>query len=287
MSSDVIASHVTEQKARQEHRSGEADTPHSDLPDPHPPRLDRAPDQSTPCLQLKGSLLPMTVLELNRYDPTQLEQDLQAKVSQAPDFFENLPIVISLEKLREHEAPDFSVLLDLCQRFSIRIVAIRGGSEAQQQAARGAGLGILAAQKERGAPAPSAPAIEVRTETVEVVRTVVETVRQISKIVQHPIRSGQQVYAADGDLIILASVSAGAEILADANIHVYGALRGRALAGVKGDINARILCHSMEAELISIAGQYRINEDIDRNSLRKPMQVYLEQNTLKFSELEF
>jgi septum site-determining protein MinC len=287
MSSDVIASHVTEQKARQEHRSGEADTPHSDLPDPHPPRLDRAPDQSTPCLQLKGSLLPMTVLELNRYDPTQLEQDLQAKVSQAPDFFENLPIVISLEKLREHEAPDFSVLLDLCQRFSIRIVAIRGGSEAQQQAARGAGLGILAAQKERGAPAPSAPAIEVRTETVEVVRTVVETVRQISKIVQHPIRSGQQVYAADGDLIILASVSAGAEILADGNIHVYGALRGRALAGVKGDINARILCHSMEAELISIAGQYRINEDIDRNSLRKPMQVYLEQNTLKFSELEF
>ncbi len=105
-------------------------------------------------------------------------------------------------------------------------------------------------------------------------------------MVHHPIRSGQQVYAADGDLIILASVSAGAEILADGNIHVYGALRGRALAGVKGNTSARIFCHNMAAELVSVAGQYKISEDIPGSALGKPCQVYLEDASLKFKELE-
>lgn len=259
------------------------------------PRPKTMTDPSTPCMQLKGSLVPMTVLELNRFDPVQFEQDLRAKVAQAPDFFENLPVILSLEKMSASESPDFAALQQICQQFSVRVVAIRGGNETMQQSARQIGLGILAAQKERAAPvepsAPVAAAVEIQRETVEVVRTVVQkevqTERQISKIVHHPIRSGQQVYAADGDLIIMASVSAGAEILADGNIHVYGALRGRALAGVKGNVNARIFCYSMEAELISIAGQYKINEDMDHKALRKPTQVYLDNDALKLVEIEF
>lgn len=249
-------------------------------------------DSSTPCMQLKGSLVPMTVLELSRFDAAQFEHDLRAKVAQAPDFFENLPVVLSLEKMPATENPDFAALQQICQQFSVRVVAVRGGSESMQQAARQIGLGILAAQKERAAPvepsvAPAVATVEIQRETVEVVRTVIEKERQISKIVHHPIRSGQQVYAADGDLIVMASVSAGAEILADGNIHVYGALRGRALAGVKGNVNARIFCYSMEAELISIAGQYKINEDMERGALRKPTQVYLENDALKLVEIEF
>ena len=105
--------------------------------------------QGKPCLQLKGSLVPMTVLELSYYDNEQLKNDLDAKVSQAPDFFENLPVVISLEKLAEHEQVDFKQLVQVCAEFSIKVVAIRGGSEIQQGLAKQAGLGLLAKQKER------------------------------------------------------------------------------------------------------------------------------------------
>jgi septum site-determining protein MinC len=248
-----------------------------------PPRL------ATSCLKLKGSLLPMTVLELAYYDEGKITQELQAKTAQAPGFFENLPVVIDLEKLTEEDEVPFETLIQQCQSFSIKIVGIRGGLDKHQAAAREAGLGILAKQKEKS---PETPEPEVREivkteiETVEVVKTVVQHAHQKSKIVHTPIRSGQQVYAADGDLIVLASVSAGAEILADGNIHVYGALRGRALAGVKGDTSARIFCHSLEAELVSVAGQYKISEDIDKTVLKKSTQVYLSEDTLSFEKLE-
>src|SRR5690606_16388031 len=97
------------------------------------------------------------------------------------------------------------------------------------------------------------------------------------------VRSGRQIYAQGGDLVIVGPVSPGAELLADGSIHVYGALRGRALAGVSGDERARIFCQSLEAELISIAGLYRIAEDIDRAVLRKQVQIYLEEGRLRFA----
>ena len=245
------------------------------------------------CLKLKGSLLPMTVLELAYYDETKIQQELAAKTTQAPGFFENLPVIIDIEQLGEEDEVPFDQLIRQCQEFSIKAVAVRGGHEKHQASAKTAGLGLLTKQKERHtepevAQTPSAPKEVVRTEveTVEVVKTVVQHSPQQSKIVHTPIRSGQQVYAADGDLIILASVSAGAEILADGNIHVYGALRGRALAGVKGNTNARIFCQSLEAELVSVAGQYKISEDIDKSAIKKATQVYLSDDTLSFKNLE-
>jgi septum site-determining protein MinC len=264
-----------------------------------------------PCLKLKASLLPMTVLELHHYETDQIDNELRDKTRQAPDFFENLPVVIDLEKFDPEAVIPFKALVAQCLSFSIKVVAVRGGHPAQQLAAKEAGLGVLARQKDRSSennedesPAepmsngrqaslfndPAVPG-DTRIETVEVVKevvkTVVQTQRQQSKIVHQPIRSGQQVYAADGDLIIMASVSAGAEILADGNIHVYGTLRGRALAGVKGDTRARIFCYSLEAELVSIAGQYKISEDIDKSKLKKPTQIFLDNDALCFKEIEF
>ncbi len=267
-------------------------------------------NSSGPCFKLKASLLPMTVLELHHYQTEQIDHELRDKTRQAPDFFENLPVIIDLEKLPPDAAIPFKELVAQCLSFSIKVVAVRGGHPTQQLAAKEAGLGVLAKQKERNSVAeeneaelnpsvvhqqgslfndPATPS-ETTVKTVEVVKevvkTVVQTQRQQSKIVHQPIRSGQQVYAADGDLIIMASVSAGAEILADGNIHVYGTLRGRALAGVKGDTRARIFCYSLEAELVSIAGQYKISEDIDKSKLKKPTQIYLDDNTLCFKEIE-
>ena len=114
-----------------------------------------------------------------------------------------------------------------------------------------------------------------------VIKTVVEEKRvaQSSKIISKPIRSGQQVYA-EGDLIILSSVSPGAEVLADGSIHVYGALRGRALAGVKGDSNARIFCRSMEAELVSIAGNFILSDALQKILWKESAQVLLNDENL-------
>lgn len=239
----------------------------------------------TPSIKLKASLAPMTALEISDFDPTHFEHELSAKVAQAPSFFENLPVVIGLEKYTS-PALDFQRLLEICKAHSVNAIGVRGASLDLQEQARTFGLGILAKQKEKSAAhdsdeAPATPAAE------PVPAPEPQTIAQASKVIQHPIRSGQQVYAADGDLIVLASVSAGAEILADGNIHVYGTLRGRALAGVKGNSSARIFCHSMAAELVSVAGQYKISEDIPSASLGKPCQVYLEDESLKFKELEF
>ena len=247
---------------------------------------------SQSCLKLKGSLIPMTVLELTHYDAEKIRHELHAKTTQAPGFFENLPVVIDIDKLDEHEHLPFSDLIELCLSFSIKIVAVRGGHETHQATAKHAGLGLLAKQKDRPIEAKEEIKTETREvaqaekETIEVIKTVIQSERQQSKIIHHPIRSGQQVYAADGDLIVMASVSAGAEILADGNIHVYGALRGRALAGVKGDTSARIFCQSLEAELVSVAGQYKISEDIEPSAIKQASQVYLDDNSLSFKKLE-
>jgi len=111
------------------------------------------------------------------------------------------------------------------------------------------------------------------------------SVDRTTKVITTPVRSGQQVYAAGGDLIILASVSAGAEILADGNIHVYGPLRGRALAGVKGDPSARVFCYSLEAELISIAGIFQLDEDLRSGHWKQPAQISLNNEKISIQSL--
>lgn len=119
--------------------------------------------------------------------------------------------------------------------------------------------------------------------------TIVETVTVIShrpsKVVTKPVRSGQQVYAEGADLILMAPVSEGAEVLADGHIHVYGTLRGRALAGVKGDLEARIFCQQLEAELVSVAGQFVLNDKIRESCWKKPAQIYLQNESIQVEEI--
>ncbi len=104
-------------------------------------------------------------------------------------------------------------------------------------------------------------------------------------LVTRPVRSGQQVYSRDTDLIITGSVGAGAEVLADQNIHVYGPLRGRALCGVSGSTSARIFCQSLEAELVSVAGNFRVLEEIPAELRGKPAQIWLDKDRLNIEPL--
>jgi septum site-determining protein MinC len=163
-------------------------------------------------------------------------------------------------------------------------VGVQNGTEEQNQGAINAGLSVFpmwrAAKpiEEPPAAAEAAPKKTDEPAAGEPTPTNAEPVQAegaVSKVVLQPIRSGRQVYAQKGDLVVLATVSAGAELLADGHIHVYGTLRGRALAGVEGDTSARIFCHSLQAELVSIAGHWLVREDMDDHLIGRSVQIYL------------
>jgi len=216
--------------------------------------------------QLKGSMLAITVLELARNDLEALDRQLAAKVAQAPNFFSNTPLVLALDKLPADEgAIDLPGLMRICRHHGLRTLAIRASRIEDIAAAIAIDLPVLPPSGARERPEP-----EVRP----------------TRIITSPVRGGQQIYAQGGDLIVTASVSPGAELLADGNIHVYGAMRGRALAGIKGNTKARIFCQQMTAEMVSIAGQYKVCEDLRRDPLwGTGVQVSLSGDVLNITRL--
>lgn len=225
--------------------------------------------EDNPPFELKGSLFTLTVLHLFHPDRTAIERHLAEKIKQAPGFFSNTPVVIDLDGLvNATDGVDFSGLYQLLRENGMVPVGIRNGTAELQEIARQAGLPVLPESRTTGAARKSERVAPVR-----------------SRIFNHPVRSGQQIYAPDGDLIVLGTVSAGAEVIADGNIHIYGTLRGRALAGVKGDVEPRIFCQSLEAELVSIAGRYRISEQIDPADRGKAMQIHLLEDRLIIEQL--
>lgn len=215
-----------------------------------------------PVFQLKGSMLAITVLELAHNDLTRLDQQLAAKVAQAPNFFSNTPLVLALDKLPEGEGSlDLAALMAVCRSHGLRTLAVRANREDDIAAAGALDLPVLppSGARER--------TIEPAEGSAKKPEKPAEPELRPSKIITSPIRGGQQIYAQGGDLIVLAPVSAGAELLADGNIHVYAPMRGRALAGIKGNVSARIFCQQMGAELLSIAGHYKTAEDLRRDPL--------------------
>jgi septum site-determining protein MinC len=158
---------------------------------------------------------------------------------------------------------DFASLYDLLRGRGMIPVGVRNGSAKLQAAAVQAGLPVL--------PDNRSPVVAKKVDRPS---------GQRSKIVTQPVRSGQQLYAPDGDLILMGAVSPGAEVLADGSIHIYGTLRGRALAGAKGDTEARIFCQNLEAELVAIAGHYRVFEQLAPDTRGKAVQVYLLEDRL-------
>jgi septum site-determining protein MinC len=220
--------------------------------------------------QLKGGFCTLTSLQILANDLTLFQEELTKTVKRTPKFFHHTPIIIDLTEA----ATDIDLQrIKLIMRANKLIpVGIRSEDKHLQKLAIQAGLAIF--------PHTSAEKEQVIPETTNKKETTPTPPPPQSKIITHPIRSGQQIYS-KGDLIILSSVSAGAEILADGNIHVYGHLRGRALAGIMGETSARIFCQSLEAELVSVAGRYLVSEHLQEVKINQYTQVYLENNQLK------
>jgi septum site-determining protein MinC len=222
--------------------------------------------------EIKSATLPLVALVLKSADLGPLARDLAARFGDIPDFFDQDAMVIDLSRLvseapqAEPPAVDFPALLELLKRYRLAPVAVHGGSAEQAAAASAAGLfpapdariGSAApsgSNAEAAAPAAVAPGPIPAAEAAAPAATATGAL-----VIDKPLRSGQQVYARGRDLVMLAMVNAGAEVIADGHIHVYAPLRGRAVAGARGNTDARIFALSMEPELISIAGLYRTGE---------------------------
>lgn len=204
--------------------------------------------------QLKGSMLAITLLELARYDLARLERQLADKVAQAPKFFDNTPLILALDKLHDASIPvDLQKLIAICRQHGLQTLAVRTDRQDDMTLASELDVPVIATSSASGR------ALEPSDEASQ------GEVPRPSKVIHRPVRGGQQVYAQGCDLIVIGPVSPGAELLSDGNIHVYGPLRGRALAGIKGDGKAWIFCKELNAELVSIAGRYKVAEDLRRS----------------------
>lgn len=210
--------------------------------------------------KLKGRLYTFTVLQLMNADGALFAQQLAEIITKAPKLFDRTPVVLDCSALAD-ERVDLQFLCQCLRDHHLVPVGIQGANSLLTTLAQCQGLAVLNASSTH-----DKPLIDEQPEAIPA-----ESLK--TKLLTTPVRSGQQVVSKGGDLVIAASVSHGAELLADGNIHVYGALRGRALAGISGDTQARIFCQSLEAELVSIAGFYRLSDAIESQS--GPCQIYL------------
>ena len=220
-------------------------------------------------IELKGSSFTLSVVHLHNSQPEVIRPALIAKVGQAPAFLKNAPVVINITDV--NGSVEWREMLRVFSAAGLHVIGVSGcRDEAQKQAVLHAGLPLLSEGKGTVKKAPIAPAVPVAAKT---------------KIVSTPVRSGQQIYARSCDLIVTSHVSAGAELIADGNIHVYGMMRGRALAGAAGDSGSQIFCSHLSAELVSIAGQYWLSDQIPENYYGQAARLTLSDGALTIQPL--
>jgi septum site-determining protein MinC len=238
-------------------------------------------------IDLKSAQLGTLQLALRTRDLAAWRASLQDAWGDVGAAFDGEALCLDLRELPAGAPLDWAAVVATLRQWQLSPVAVLGADalpEDERTAVRAAGLawaeGLAAVASL--APAAAAPA-PAASEPAPVVVAATPTM-----VIDRPLRSGQQVYARDADLIVLGLVSHGAEVIADGHIHVYGALRGRAIAGAKGRTDARIFAHSLEAELLAVAGTFRTSEKpLPAEVLAKPAQVRLDGERLVFEPLKF
>ena len=227
-------------------------------------------------LEVRGRFLTAVVLPVTGAADDGFYASLDALLRKSPHFFADAPLVLDVERATGLDTEEaFAALLGSLRARKLTPIGIQNASA--QQSAGGAGAGLTTLPPGRATPLERTP------------RPVVAAVKPAgpaparkagNKLVSEPVRSGQRIVAEGGDLVVVAPVGSGAELIAHGNIHVYGRLRGRALAGVNGDRNARVFCQSLEAELIAIAGLYKTSDDLGADVTGKRVQAFLDDDAL-------
>lgn len=273
-----------------------------------------------PAFKLKTTNFSLFVLYVNTTDMVQLKKQLDMRFNKSQDFFSNTPVALDLSAIANSNiSPDFAGLMVFMLDHGMHATGVVGGSAEQREAAVQSGLGLfpdtivrpalktapistiapgIAPNTTDSQPGlPGLPGLELTIEAVagetnnsNILDSDTQLQKSVSQalptfrptmIINKPVRTGQRIYADGANLVVLAVVNAGAELIADGDIHIYAPLRGRAIAGAQGNENARIFIHSLEAELISIAGCFKVFENgIPENLRGKPVQVHLDRSDL-------
>ncbi|CAE6706510.1 septum site-determining protein MinC [Paraburkholderia nemoris] len=271
--------------------------------------------KKSPFFELRSGSVDTLLFVVKTTDLDAMRAELTRRFEATPEFFANDVVAIDVRRLAENERvplADIAQLLDSVRMRPVGVVA-----NAQQTWAAESALPLLEARDRRGASAKSAdeeaanapatapaataatatppadlfsavegtPATAAAVDPAPAAEPVRLATSSQTMVVDKPLRSGQRIYA-KGDLVVLGLVSYGAEVIAEGNIHIYAPLRGRALAGVQGNHDARIFCTCLEPELISIAGIYRTTENpLPADVLGKPVQIWLEEEKLMIEPL--
>ncbi|HFD12022.1 MAG TPA: septum site-determining protein MinC, partial [Crenotrichaceae bacterium] len=242
-----------------------------------------------PALELRSGNYTLPTLRLFDGDVELIHQQLKEKIDQSPSFFINSPVVLDLQELKQDDL-ELDALVNVITELKMCVSGVRGGSPKLHALASKCGLAVLAIGATRASEQSIiTPQVEAKksdkTQGVAITPDETDVIMFTSETITAPVRSGQRRYTRHGDLIALAQISEGAELMADGNIHIYGTLRGRALAGVQGDTSARIYCQNLQAELVAIAGHYQVSEDIDDALFKQPVQIYLTDQKLVIEKL--
>lgn len=226
---------------------------------------------ATSAFEFRSTELKLVAFAPATLDPVRLEIGLREKLGGGEHFLSGEQLVLDFSSFPETPTHiEIHALSSMLRQYNLTLIAARGGNKEQMAAAKEAGLIVLS---EEGM-VPSLPAPQTEAEPTPTL------------VITKPVRTGQQIYAKGGDLVVLALVSAGAEVIADGDIHVYAPLRGRALAGARGNTRARIYTTCLEAEIVSVGGIYRTLDETLPGSIRaKPAQVYLDQERLVIEAL--
>ena len=245
-----------------------------------------------PTFVIKGRMQTLTVLRLNSSDWQQLQAELEAHLAQAPQLLKGMPLVIDCGDVAE-KMPGIADLLNRLRELGLSPIAIQNARTDVADQATKLGLAVLRENKESekesesavkavesAAKAESQPSQAPEQGDIELAEP-----KTTPMTITRPVRSGQQIYARGGDLVVLATVSAGAEVIADGHVHIYGALNGRAIAGAAGDGDARIFCSNFNAELVAIAGRYKTSDASNDQYRDTAVQIALDGEQLVYKAL--
>jgi septum site-determining protein MinC len=243
--------------------------------------------------ELKFGQVGIANLRVRTLDPERLGAEMAERVQRAPKLFARAAVVLDFGGLsRCPDAGQARAVIDALRAAGVLPVALAYGTREMDELSQAVGLPLLAkfrASYERDGeaePAAPAPRKAAAAEPAPPPAAAPARAAEPGLMHVHPVRSGQQVYAQDRDLTVCATVGAGAEVIADGSIHVYGALRGRALAGAGGLASARIFCREFHAELVAVAGHYKVLEEIPKDLLGKAVQIWLENDKLHLAQLD-
>lgn len=218
---------------------------------------------SMAALELKGRMASLTRVRLLDPDLDKVRAQLEDMARRMPDAVRGMPVVVEAEFV-----PDLAQVCGMLRNVGMQPVAV--GEGALAESARSMNLAVLPEESRSRAKSPTPAAAAAAAPAG----------RKATRIIEAPVRSGQQIYAEGADLVVMATVSPGAEVIADGCVHAYAPLRGRVIAGARGDETARVFCREFEAELVAVAGVYAVAEQM-QNVRGKPVQAYLDSGKLR------